>query len=232
MYVATAGGFTPSADLVAFVVEMVPADQRLATFHPRGYPAKQMLRSRAPARILVILLVVALSISLFFLYGQDPRVLNRFQRYGYGGAFLVSLIGNASVFLFVGMVMPVLGGIGAMLYPVSGLWGPVGVGIAGGAGAAVGEIAGYLIGYSGRVVLEKREKYERVVKRIGRKGVAGVFVFSLFPFFFDVVAIAAGALRIPLWQFIVACWLGRTILYVTTGVLFALGWDVAGFPSR
>jgi len=42
---------------------------------------------------------------------------------------------------------------------------------------------------------------------------------------FDVVAIAAGALRIPLWQFVLAFWLGRTILYVSVLVLVALGWD-------
>lgn len=180
--------------------------------------------------LLVLLAVIILSVSLFLLYGQDPAVLARFQRYGYLGAFLVSLIGNASVFLFIGMVMPVLTSIGAMLYLVSGFLGPVGVGLAGGAGAAIGEIAGYLIGYSGRGIIEKSERYERVVNRVGRKGAIEdklvVFVFSLFPFVFDVVAIAAGALRIPLWQFVIACWLGRTILYVSVGILVALGWDV------
>lgn len=174
--------------------------------------------------LVVLLAVVLLSVSLFLYFGQDPAVLAQFKRYGYLGAFLVSLIGNASVFLFLGMVMPVLVSIGAMLYWAgSGLLGPVGVGLAGGAGAAIGEIAGYLIGYSGRGIIEKSERYERLVNRLGRKGVLAVFVFSLFPFIFDVVAIAAGALRIPLWQFIIACWLGRTILYVSVGILVALG---------
>lgn len=178
--------------------------------------------------LLVLLAVIILSVSLFLHYGQDPAVLARFRRYGYLGAFLVSLIGNASVFLFMGLVLPVLVSIGAMLYPTSGFLGPVGVGLAGGTGAAIGEIAGYLIGYSGRGIIEKSERYERLVNRLGRKGALAVFVFSLFPFVFDVVAIAAGALRIPLWQFIIACWLGRTILYVSVVILVALGWDVVG----
>ena len=178
--------------------------------------------------LMVLLAVIILSVGLFLHYGQDPAVLARFRRYGYLGAFLVSLIGNASVFLFMGMVLPVLASIGAMLYPVSGFLGPVGVGLAGGAGAAIGEIAGYLIGYSGRGIIEKSERYERLVNRLGRKGALAVFVFSLFPFVFDVVAIAAGALRIPLWHFIIACWLGRTILYVSVIILVALGWDVVG----
>jgi membrane protein YqaA with SNARE-associated domain len=45
------------------------------------------------------------------------------------------------------------------------------------------------------------------------------------PFFFDLAGIAAGALRFPLWKFILACWLGRTILYVGFVVLAALGWE-------
>ena len=148
--------------------------------------------------LLVLLGVVTASISLFLIYGRDPAVIAQFQRYGYPGAFLVSLIGNASVFLFMGTVLPVLASIGAMLYPASGLLGPVGVGLAGGAGAAIGEIAGYTIGYSGRGIVEKSKRYEWLVSRVKRKGAPAVFVLSLFPLVFDVVAIAAGALRLPL----------------------------------
>jgi len=206
------------------------------------FEGRQMSRTNDPYRVdrneqrtgkrkriiplLVLLAVIILIISLFLLYGQDPAVIARFQRYGYLGAFLVSLIGNASVVLFIGTVLPVLASIGAMLYPATGLLGPVGVGLAGGAGAAIGEITGYAIGYSGRGIVEKSKRYEWLVSRVRRKGALAVFVFSLFPFVFDVVAIAAGALRIPLWQFVIACWLGRTILYVSVGILVVLGWDV------
>ena len=51
-----------------------------------------------------------------------------------------------------------------------------------------------------------------------------VFILSVFPLFFDIVAIAAGALRIPLWKFVLACWLGRTLLYVSVVTLVAMGW--------
>jgi len=175
--------------------------------------------------LLVMLAIIAASIILFLIFGKDPAVIARFQRYGYPGAFLVSLIGNASVFLFLGTVLPVLVSIGTILYPANGLLGPVGVGLAGGVGAAIGEIAGYIIGYSGRKIVDKSEKYGWLVSRVRRKGALAVFVLSLFPIVFDVVAIAAGALRIPLWQYVLAVWLGRTILYVSVVVLVALGWD-------
>jgi len=175
--------------------------------------------------IVVIVLVITISVVLFTVYGRDPAVIAQFQRYGYLGAFLISLIGNASVFLFMGTVLPVLVSIGAMLFPASGVMGLIGVGLVGGIGAAIGEIVGYIVGYSGRGVIEKNQKYERLVNRVKDKGAIAVFVLSIFPFVFDVVAIAAGALRIPLWQFIIACWAGRTILYVSTLIVVVLGWD-------
>ncbi len=46
-----------------------------------------------------------------------------------------------------------------------------------------------------------------------------VLVLSIFPFLFDIVGIIAGATRMPVWKFMVACWLGRTILYVSVAYL-------------
>ena len=175
--------------------------------------------------LLIVFAIIIISVVLFLAYGRDPTVIAQFQKYGYLGAFLISLIGNASVFLFMGTVLPVLVSIGGIIYPASGLLGLIGVGLAGGLGAGIGEIAGYLIGYSGRRVIEENEKYERLASRIKTKGAIAVFFLSLFPFVFDVVAIAAGALRIPLWQFVIACWAGRTILYVVAVVVVILGWD-------
>jgi membrane protein DedA with SNARE-associated domain len=74
-------------------------------------------------------------------------------------------------------------------------------------------------------VVEKIKLYNRLVEWLKRWGMLAIFVLSLVPFFFDLAGIAAGALRFPLWKFILACWLGRTILYVGFVVLAALGWE-------
>ncbi|MBE0479903.1 MAG: VTT domain-containing protein, partial [Dehalococcoidia bacterium] len=145
--------------------------------------------------------------------------------YGYLGAFLISLIGNASVFLFLGAVLPLLAGIGVVLYPATGIPGPIIVGLVGGAGAAIGEITGYLLGFSGRAVVENNRRYNQLVGWMKRWGVIAIFLLSVVPFFFDIVAIAAGILRVPLWKFVLACWLGRTLLYVVVVLLTALGWE-------
>lgn len=171
----------------------------------------------------MLLFVIAITVGLFFCV-RNPEIVTKLKSYGYFGAFLIGLIGNASV-LIPGIVLPILTGWGVLLYPHFGLVGPVMVGLAGGAGAAIGELTGYMAGYSGRGVIERIKLYNRLVEWLKRWGVWAIFILSLVPFFFDLAGIAAGALRFPLWKFILACWLGRTLLYVGFVVLAAWGWE-------
>ena len=174
--------------------------------------------------LLTLLLVIAIVVSIHLVYGRHPERLIELKNYVYGGAFVVSLIGNATIIL-PGAVLLILSEIGASLYPVTGPAGPVIVGLAGGAGAAIGEIVGYMSGYSGRGIVENNRLYERLVNWVRRWGAIAIFVFALVPLFFDLVGLAAGVLRFPLWKFILVCWLGRTLLYVVFIVLAALGWE-------
>ena len=180
-------------------------------------------RVRKVVTPLLIILVVIAVIIVLFLYGRDMQKIAALGDYGYFGAFLISLIGNGTI-LLPGIVLPLLSGLGSFFYPVKGIMGPVLVGVAGGAGAAVGEIVGYLAGYSGRGIVENRRLYNILVDWVRRWGSLAVFVFALVPLFFDLVGLAAGLLRFPLWKFVIVCWLGRTILYVAFVVLVALGW--------
>ena len=172
---------------------------------------------------LTLLIIIAISVVLF-LYGREPERIARLQSYGYLGAFLISLLGNATV-LLPGIVLPILSGLGVVFYQSAGLFGPIGVGLAGGAGAAIGEIVGYMAGYSGRGIVEKNRLYERLVGWVRRWGTLAIFIFTLVPLFFDLVGLAAGVLRFPLWKFVVVCWLGRTLMYVVVVSLVALGWE-------
>ena len=173
---------------------------------------------------LSLLLAIAIVAGIYLTYGRHPERLAEFEDFVYGGAFLISLIGNATIIL-PGAVLVILSGIGGAQFQVTGLMGPVLVGLAGGAGAALGEITGYAAGYGGRLAVERLGTYQRVVKWMKRWGAFTVFLFSAVPFVFDLVGIAAGALRYPFWKFLLFCWLGRTLLYTTIIVLAALGWD-------
>jgi membrane protein DedA with SNARE-associated domain len=169
--------------------------------------------------LLTLLIVILISVVLFH-FGQSPQIVALLRSYGYLGAFLVSLIGNGTV-LLPGIVLPILTGLGIILYPAVGVLGPIVVGV----GAALGEIVGYMAGYGGRGVIEHSHLYERLVAWLRRWGTLAVFIFTLVPLFFDLVGLAAGALRFPLWKFVLVSWAGRTILYVTFILLAVYGWE-------
>ena len=172
--------------------------------------------------ILALFLVIVITIVLFY-YGRKPEIVAELKGYGYLGAFLISLIGNGTI-LLPGVVLPILSGLSVVLYQATGLASPVIVGLAGGAGAAIGEIVGYMAGYAGRGIVENNKLYQRLVGGVRRWGSIAIFVFALVPLFFDLVGLAAGVLRFPLWKFVLICWLGRSLLYVVFVVLAALGW--------
>jgi len=171
--------------------------------------------------ILILLLVIAITVGIFYFYRQYPGRIEELRHYGYLGAFLISLIFNATVILPAGNIL-VISTLGAIL-PSATV-----VGLAGGAGAAVGEITGYMVGYSGRGVAQKSRMYNQVEGWIRRWGAITIFIFSLLPFIFDFAAIAAGVLRFPFWKFFLLCWLGRTIAYIIVAIIGAWSWVVVG----
>jgi uncharacterized membrane protein YdjX (TVP38/TMEM64 family) len=75
-------------------------------------------------------------------------------------------------------------------------------------------------------VVENTRLYQRLVEWLRRWGMLALFFLSLFPFVFDLAGIAAGVLRYPLWKFLIACWLGRTVLYIAMAFAGAWGWGI------
>ncbi len=170
--------------------------------------------------LLTLVFIIAISVIIFCLYRRYPRRLEALKNLGYPGAFLLSLLFNASVILPAGNIF-VVAALGALLPQ------PVLVGLAAGAGAAIGELSGYMAGASGRQLFHRNrgKLYSRVEGWVRKWGAPIIFVFSAAPFFFDLAGIAAGVMRFPLWKFLVACWLGRTFLYVLTAYAGAKGWE-------
>lgn len=163
-----------------------------------------------------LLLAIAIVAGIFYCYSRNPDIFKELKTYGYFGAFFISIILNATIILPVSN-MAIMMSLGATL-PI-----PAFVGIAGGVGAAIGELTGYVAGRSGRGLLTKSNMYNRVEGWVRRWGWIAVFIMSIFPFVFDVVGIIAGAMRMPLWKFMLACWLGRTISYVAMVYLASAG---------
>ena len=163
-----------------------------------------------------LLFALAIIIMVGYVYFQHPDFFERLKNYGYPGVFVISVFLNATVIIPVSnmAVILALGGVLSM---------PWLVGLLGGAGAAIGEMTGYIAGRSGRGLVSRSNVYNRVESWVKKRGWIAIFFLSAFPFAFDVVGIIAGALRMPIWRFILPMWAGRTASYIVVAYLGALG---------
>ncbi len=175
--------------------------------------------SRRWFQILAFILICALSIGLFFL-ARSYVNFESLLRYGYLGIFLISL--SCVTIMFPLPWEAVIIAAGTTLDP---LW----VGIIASVGATIGELSSYAAGYWGRKVIlgGYSERYKRAEGWLNRYGSFAVFLFALLPILvFDLLGLAAGSFRFPLWKFILACWAGRVIRCLVEAYL---GWGVVGF---
>ena len=168
--------------------------------------------------LLTLLLVIAITVGIVYFYKYHPDIVGQLKKYGYLGVFLISLTFNATLLLPAGNIL-ILSVVGAVLPSA------IVVGLVGGAGAAIGEITGYMAGYSGRGLAERSGMYNRVESWMERWGTLTILIMSLTPFIFDLAGIAAGVLRFSFWKFFLLCWLGRTLLYVGAALAGAWGWE-------
>ncbi|MFN2132375.1 MAG: YqaA family protein [Anaerolineae bacterium] len=147
-----------------------------------------------------LLLTMVVSVSVFLI---SDRVA-AFGRYGYPGVFVLSLLSSATIVL-PAPSLAIVSVMGAVLNPV-------GIGLAAGAGEALGELTGYAAGYSGRAIVADQVRYQRMVTWTRRYGLWVILVLSIVPNpLFDLAGIAAGALRVPVWHFLLVCWVGKTV---------------------
>ncbi len=151
-------------------------------------------------RIVAFVSVVALSLAIL-IWGNQLKYL---PVYGYPAIFLVSLLGNLSV------IFPAPSYL--VVFAASSTLDPLAVGVIAGLGATLGELTGYVAGASGKGVIENRPIYQRIRVAIEKWGMGIIFLLGAIPnFFFDIGGMVAGATRMPLWRFILAAWLGKSI---------------------
>lgn len=180
---------------------------RSAEGHPartRGAGTKQRPRqSRFLTNLLRLLALLAVVAITLYIYSIRDRV-DEFAQYGYPGIFLVALLANATVLLPAPGV--------ALVYAMGAIFNPLGVGLAAGAGGALGELSGYLAGFSGQAVIERMDVYNRIQPWVDKYGGWAILVLSAIPNpFFDIAGIAAGIAKMPLLTFLLFTGVGQLI---------------------
>ncbi len=147
----------------------------------------------------IVVVLVAIGATLNF-----RERLEDLEQYGYAAVFLVGLVGDATV------VLP-LPGL-AFIFVMGGIFNPWIVGIAGGVGQGLGELTGYMAGYSGQTWVDENRVYDRLARWMQRYGSLAIFVLAVIPNpLFDVGGMIAGALRFPAWKFLTSCITGKVI---------------------
>ena len=162
-------------------------------------------RLRRAFSVVLVLSLVALVIAL-----RRWNLLPETDSIGYFGVFLLSLMGSASILIPIPGIAAVCAGASLLgLFP---LW----VAIVASVAEALGELSGYLLGYSGRGIAQNVRIYPRVERWMERQGWLALLLASSIPNpLFDLIGVAAGTLRYPVPQFLVSVWAGKLIKSMT-----------------
>ncbi len=160
------------------------------------------------------------------------HVIEGLGGYGYLGAFIISILGGATIIIPIPMLAVVFALGGALKYTWL-------LGIVAGLGETLGALSIYMTGYGGGVAIAKgihgklQVAYERMMNQMHKRGSLTLFLLAavINPFFYP-AALAAGALRFSIRKYFVICWAGKTIKGLTVayagyyglrGLLRALG---------
>ena len=163
--------------------------------------AKKPLFSRQDA--LALIGAICISIVAMFLFSR----VGELRHLGYFGVFLISLLSSATIFL------PLPGF--AVAFAMGAFLNPVLVGIAAGVGAGIGETTGYLAGFAGHDAMMRTGVFRRHKQDIEKYGPLAIFVLAFVPNpVFDLAGMAAGAIRMPLWKFVIATIAGKTLRFI------------------
>ena len=165
----------------------------------------------------VVALFVVIGITVYIYSIRDH--VEEFKQFGYIGIFMIALMANATVLLPAPGV--------AIIYAMGAVFNPLWVGLAAGTGGALGELSGFLAGFSGQAVVERTDIYNRFKPWVDKYGGWAILVLSAIPNpFFDVAGIAAGISKMPMQTFLIFTWVGQIIkmtLFAVAGH-YSLNW--------
>ncbi|MBN1231219.1 MAG: VTT domain-containing protein [Anaerolineales bacterium] len=169
-------------------------------------------------RVIAILIVIGLTVFIFTL---SEAQIDNISGYGYIGIAVITFLAYATV------LIPAPGL--AVVFTMGARFDPLWIGVAAGLGGALGELSGYLAGYSGQAVIENMNVYQKMVGWMKIYGYWVVLGLALIPNpVFDVTGMTAGVLKMPVWKFLLMVWIGVTLkmifmAYLGSG-LFNIPW--------
>ena len=158
--------------------------------------------------ILFLLSMVAISaIIAFVLFRYQDTFKVSLKDYGWLAYIIVFVAATASS---ATILVPAPGV--AFTLAAAAVWDPSIVAIAAGTGDALGELTGWWVGYVGGRIVDYQHlpAYAKAAAWTSKYGVWAVFGDALVPIIpYDLIGMAAGALKIKWWKFFLATWGGK-----------------------
>lgn len=172
-------------------------------------PAEAVLTEEPPERrsvwkvILTIGALGAMS-GIFLFFPIDWERVG--STWGYVGVFVVTFVATASFILPIPYLL-IVARAGMYLDPTI-------LTLVAGLAGALGELTGYVVGASGRDLMARGKWFDLANHWMLKYGFWCVAFFAFVPNpFFDAIGFAAGVLRYPMWKFVLACFLGKSLKF-------------------
>jgi len=171
----------------------------------------------------VILTIGALGLmsGLFLFFPIDWEKVGN---WGYLGVFIVTFVATASFILPIPYLL-IVARAGMYLNPMV-------LTLVAGLAGALGELTGYIVGVSGRDLIARGKWFDKANYLMVTYGFWCVAFFAFVPNpFFDAIGFAAGVLRYPLWKFVLACFLGKSLkFWFAAESHLVVAWSCTVFP--
>lgn len=198
-----------------------PPDLTSPAAEPAAPAKDETPEQRSVWKVALTIAALAAMSGLFLFFPIDWE---RVGNWGYLGVFLVTFVATASFILPIPYLL-IVARAGMFLDPMI-------VTLVAGLAGALGELTGYIIGASGRDLIARGKWYDKANHWMVSYGFWCVAFFAFVPNpVFDAIGFAAGVLRYPLWKFILACFLGKSLKFLLaaqSGPL--LHWTCTIFP--
>ena len=183
-------------------------------------------KDEAPERrsLWKVLLTIAVLGAMSGLFLFFPINWEKVGNWGYLGVFVVTFVATASFILPIPYLL-IVARAGMFLDPLL-------VTLVAGLAGALGELTGYVIGASGRDLIARGKWYDKANHWMVKYGFWCVAFFAFVPNpVFDAIGFAAGVLRYPLWKFVLACFLGKSLKFLIAAEShLVLHWTCMVFP--
>lgn len=133
---------------------------------------------------------------------------------GYPGAFIVALVGNATILVPIPYIAVafIMGGLTDTMTSEF-VFNPLIIGALSGIGATVGEMTGYVVGYAGGKLIEEEQRsaFGRYVEKHPRATPLVLWFLAVTPIPDDVLIVPLAASCYPWWKVVIPQLIGKTM---------------------